>query len=157
MKIDETVYVAQGARIVGDVEIDAYSSVWYNAVIRGDRGRIRIGKVSNIQDLCLIHGSERHIVSIGDYVTLGHGCKVHGACIEDASLIGMGAVLMNGSRIGEGCVVSAASVVTENSIIPPGCIAMGHPAKVVRQLTDDEMLGIRQNAMEYKQLAAGRR
>ncbi len=157
MKIDDSVFIAKGARIVGDVTIGAYSSVWYNAVLRGDRAKILIGQATNVQDLCIIHGSARHEVKIGDFVTLGHGSMVHGAEVADGTLIGMGAVLMNGSRVGKGSVVAAASVVTENETIPPGCIAMGQPAKVIRELTDEEIEGIKHNALEYKQLASKNR
>jgi carbonic anhydrase/acetyltransferase-like protein (isoleucine patch superfamily) len=155
--IDETVFVADGARIVGSVTIGEHSSVWYNAVIRGDRAKIVIGKCSNVQDCCIIHSPERFPVRIGDHVTIGHGAKVHGAEVGDNCLIGMGAILMNGCKIGAGSVVAAASVVTENTIIPPGTIAMGAPAKVVRRLSAEEIDSIKQNALEYKVLAAKQR
>ncbi|MFH0862878.1 MAG: gamma carbonic anhydrase family protein [Candidatus Altiarchaeota archaeon] len=152
--IDKSVYVAEGARIVGSVTIGEDSSVWHNAVIRGDRSRIIIGKCSNVQDLCVIHSPERFPVRIGDHVTIGHGAKVHGAEVADNTLIGMGAILMNGCKIGGGSVVAAASVVTENTIIPPGSLVIGTPAKVVRKLSPEEIDSIRQNALEYKALAA---
>jgi len=152
--IDDTVFIADGARVIGAVTIGQYSSVWYNAVLRADRTKIRIGKVTNVQDLCVIHGSERHNVNIGDFVTIGHGAKVHGAEVGDRCLIGMGAVIMNGAKIGDGSVIAAAAVVTENAIIPPGSIAMGLPAKVVRELCPEEIEGIKHNALEYKEMAA---
>jgi len=151
--IDETVYIAEGTRIVGSVTIKEHSSIWYNAVIRGDRSRIMIGKYTNIQDCCIIHSPERFPVRIGDWVTVGHGAKIHGAEVGDNTLIGMGAILLNGSKIGSGCVVAAASVVTENTAIPHGCLAMGTPAKVVRRLSAEEIESIKQNAAEYKALA----
>ena len=152
--IDETVYIAEGAKIIGNVSIKEYSSVWYNAVIRGDRTKIQVGKFTNIQDLCIIHGGERHNVKIGDFCTIGHGSKIHGAEVGNKCLIGMGSTLMNGAKIGDGSVIQAASVVTENTTIPAGSIAIGNPAKVVRQLNPDEIECIKQNALEYKALAA---
>jgi carbonic anhydrase/acetyltransferase-like protein (isoleucine patch superfamily) len=152
--IDETVFIADGAKIVGSVSIGEYSSVWYNAVLRGDRSRIVIGRYSNIQDGCIVHSPERFPVRIGDYVTLGHGAKVHGAEIGDNTLIGMGAILMNGCKIGSNSVVAAASVVTENTVIPSSSLALGVPAKVIRKISADEIESIRQNALEYKALAS---
>ena len=155
--IDETVYVADGAKLVGSVSIGEYSSVWYNAVLRGDRARIVVGRYTNIQDGCIIHSPERFPVRIGDYTTIGHGAKVHGAEVGDNSLIGMGAILMNGCRIGSNSVVAAASVVTENTVIPSGSLAAGVPAKVTRKLSPEEIESIRQNALEYKALASNSR
>jgi carbonic anhydrase/acetyltransferase-like protein (isoleucine patch superfamily) len=152
--IDETVFIADGVKIVGSVSIGEYSSVWYNAVLRGDRSRIIVGRYSNIQDCCVIHSPERFPVRIGDYVTIGHGAKIHGAEIGDNTLIGMGAILMNGCKIGGNSIVAAASVVTENKVIPPGSLAMGIPAKAVRTLSQEEIESIRQNALEYKALAS---
>ncbi len=152
--IDETVYVADGARVVGSVSIGEYSSVWYNAVLRGDRNRIVIGRYTNIQDCCTLHSPESYPVRVGDYVTVGHGAKIHGAEVGDNVLIGMGAILMNGCKIGSNSVVAAAAVVKENTVIPSGTLAAGVPAKVVRRLSPQEVESIRQNALEYKALAA---
>jgi len=151
--IDKSVFIADGAKVIGSVTIGEDSSVWYNAVIRADRTRVIIGKCSNIQDCCVIHGPERFPVRIGDFVSVGHGAKVHGAEIGDNTLIGMGAILMNGCKVGAGSVVAAASVVTENTVVPPGSLAMGAPAKVVRRLSAEERESIRQNALDYKMLA----
>ncbi|MBD3387728.1 MAG: gamma carbonic anhydrase family protein [Candidatus Altiarchaeales archaeon] len=155
--IDETVFIAEGARVIGKVALDAHSSVWYNAVLRGDRNRIIVGKCTNIQDCCVIHSPEHFPVRIGDYVTIGHGAKVHGAEIGDNTLIGMGTILMNGCKIGANSVVMAASVVTENTIIPAGSLAVGNPAVVKRQLGAEEIESIKQNALDYKALAANSR
>jgi gamma-carbonic anhydrase len=152
--IDETVFIADGARVVGSVTIKEYSSVWFNAVIRGDRSKIMIGKCSNVQDCCIIHSPESHPVRIGDFVTIGHGAKIHGAEVGDNCLIGMGAILLNGAKVGANSVVAAASLVTEGTIVPAGSLVMGLPAKVVRRLSQDEIGSIRQNALEYKALAA---
>ncbi len=155
--IDQTVYVADGARVVGSVSIGEFSSVWHNAVVRGDRSRITIGRCSNVQDCCVIHSPERMPVRIGDFVSIGHGAMVHGAEVADNVLVGMGAILLNGCRIGAGSVVAAGSVVTEGAIIPPGSLVMGVPGKVARKLNADEIESIRQNALEYKALASAAR
>jgi carbonic anhydrase/acetyltransferase-like protein (isoleucine patch superfamily) len=151
--IHETVFIAEGARIVGSVTIGEHSSVWYNAVIRGDRSKIIIGKHSNVQDCCVIHSPDRFPVRIGDYVTIGHGAKIHGAEVSDNVLIGMGAILMNGCKIGTGSVIAAASVVTESTMVPPGSLMVGAPARIVRKLSHEESESIKQNALEYKVLA----
>ncbi len=150
--IDTTVFIADGARIIGRVDIDEYSSIWYNAVIRGDKAKIGIGRYSNVQDCCIIHGSENFPVRIGDYVTIGHGAKVHGADIGDNCMIGMGAILLNGVRINENSVVAAGSIVTEAKSFPPNSLILGTPATVVRTLNSDEIESIKQNALEYKEL-----
>lgn len=155
--IDETVFIADGARVAGSVSVGEYSSIWFNAVLRGDRNRVVVGRYTNIQDCCVVHSPENFPVRIGDYVTVGHAAKVHGAEIGDNTLIGMGAILMNGCRIGENCVVTAASVVTENTVIPDNTIAGGAPARPMRKLSPEEVESIKQNALEYKALAASYR
>ncbi|MBD3261185.1 MAG: gamma carbonic anhydrase family protein [Candidatus Altiarchaeales archaeon] len=152
--IDETVFIAEGARVVGEVSIAEYSSVWFNAVVRGDRSKILIGRYSNVQDCCVIHSPREFPVRIGDFCTIGHGSKVHGAEVGGNSLIGMGAILMNGANVGEKCVVAASSVVTESIRIPNGSLVSGSPAKVVRRLSEKEIESIKQNALEYKDLAS---
>ena len=152
--IDDTVYIADGSKVVGSVSLGEFSSVWYNAVVRGDRSRIVIGKYSNIQDCCVIHSPEQHPVRIGDYVSIGHGAMIHGAEVADNVLIGMGAILMNGAKVGANSVVAAAAIVTEGVVVPPGSLVMGVPGKVVRKLSPQEVDSIRQNALEYKALAA---
>ncbi|MFC2163176.1 gamma carbonic anhydrase family protein [Candidatus Altiarchaeota archaeon] len=152
MMIDNTVFIAAGAQVVGMVYIDEYSSVWYNAVVRGDRSKITIGRFSNIQDGCIIHGSEDYPVRIGDFVSVGHGSKIHGAEVSDNCIIGMGAILLNGVRIGKDSVVAAGSVVTEAKKFPDRSLIMGTPATVVRSLHPEEVESIKQNALEYKDL-----
>jgi len=152
--IDESVYLADGARIVGNVSIGEHSSVWYNAVVRGDRSRITIGRCTNVQDCCVIHSPERFPVRIGDFVTVGHGAKLHGAEIGDNTLVGMGAILMNGTKVEGDSIIAAATVLTENTIVPRGSLVVGIPGKIVRKLSSEEIESIKQNALEYRTMAS---
>lgn len=128
--IGNSVFIAPSAQIIGDVHIGALSSVWFQSVIRGDLDQIRIGEKTNIQDLCTCHADEGIPLTIGNGVTIGHRCVVHGCAIEDGCLIGMGAVVMNKAIIGKGSVVAAGAVVLENTIVPPYSLVAGTPAKV---------------------------
>lgn len=151
MKVDKTVYIADGAKIIGeDIEAGAYSSIWYNAVVRSDYGEyVHIGEKTNIQDLCMIHTSPGASVDIGAGVTIGHSCIIHGCTIGDNSLIGMGSILLDGCKIGRDCIIGAGSLVTKNTVIPDGCMALGHPAKVIRNLTDKEIQENKKTAEFY--------
>jgi carbonic anhydrase/acetyltransferase-like protein (isoleucine patch superfamily) len=155
--IDETVIIMEGARVIGSVTIEQYSSVWYNAVIRGDRSRVYIGKYTNVQDACVIHSPKEFNVRIGDYVTIGHGSIIHGAEIGDNSLIGVGCLLLNGSKVGKECIVAPGSVVTENLNMPNKSLVAGRPAQVIRELVPKEIESIKQNAIEYKNLSVKNR
>lgn len=149
-KLHPTVFVADGARIVGDVEIGEDASVWFNSVLRGDVHFIRVGKRTNIQDLCVLHVTrQKHACVVGDEVTVGHGVTLHGCAVRDGCLIGMGAVVMDGAEIGEECLVAAGSLVTEHFKAPPRSLVMGFPAKVARALTPDEVKLVRQGAANY--------
>lgn len=125
-------FIAPGATVLGDVTIGEESSIWFSAVIRGDCEAIRIGRRTNIQDLCMLHADPGFPCTLGDGVTVGHGAIVHGATVENDVLIGMGAIVMNGAKIRYGSVVAAGAIVTEGMDIPSGSIAMGQPAKVKR-------------------------
>ncbi len=129
-QIHKTAYLAPGAQIIGDVVLGAYASVWFQTVIRGDLARISIGERSNVQDLCMCHSDENIPLTIGNRVTIGHGCVVHGCTIEEGCLIGMGAIVMNRAFIGKGSVIAAGAVVTENRNIPPYSLVTGVPARV---------------------------
>ncbi|MCG8549959.1 MAG: gamma carbonic anhydrase family protein [Desulfobacterales bacterium] len=129
-KVHESVYIAPDAKIIGDVHIGRASSVWFNSVIRGDVAYIRIGERTNIQDLCMGHVARQTPLIIGNGVTIGHNCCVHGTTIEDGCLIGMGAILLNNSVIGQGSVIAAGTVVLEKTIIPPYSLVTGSPGKV---------------------------
>lgn len=138
-KIHETVFVAEDAVIIGDVEIGEHSSVWYGSILRGDVNFIRIGARTNIQDGSIIHvTSKTHPTILEDEVTLGHRVTLHGCYIETGCLIGIGAIVLDGVRIGKNSLVAAGSLVTPNTQIPEKSLVMGSPAKVKRQLTDDE-------------------
>jgi len=151
--IHESVYVAEGARIIGDVTIAEDASVWYNAVIRGDSGRVTIGKKTNIQDCCVVHLDEEFPVSIGDEVVIGHSAIIHGCTIGDGSLIGMGSIILNGAKIGKNCIIGAGSLVTGKMDLPDGMMAMGSPAKAVRPVKEEELKETKADIEHYWKLA----
>ncbi len=153
-KIAEWVYIAEGARIVGDVEIGENSSIWYNAVIRGDSNPIKIGEKTNVQDNAVLHVSHSHALSIGDNVTIGHGAIVHGCTIGNNVLIGMGVIVLDGAVIEDNCIIGAGALVTQNKVIPEGSLCFGNPAKVMRQITEEEKASILENANEYSDEAS---
>ncbi len=143
-------YIAPTAVLVGNVLIGDQSSVWFNAVVRGDVTPIVIGKQSNLQDGVVVHGTyQKADVRIGDRVTVGHGVILHGCRIEDSCLIGMGSILMDLSHIGHHCLVGAGSLVTEGSVFEPGTLIMGRPAKAVRKLRQDEIDKLERSADNY--------
>jgi carbonic anhydrase/acetyltransferase-like protein (isoleucine patch superfamily) len=147
--VDPTAYIAPGAVVLGNVTLGAESSVWFGAVIRGDTDAIKIGRQTNIQDGCVLHADEGVPCAIGDRVTVGHAAIVHGAMVEDDCLIGMRAVVMNGAKIGKGSVVAVGSVVLEGMEVPPGSVVMGQPARIKRQVTEQDFARIRHAAEHY--------
>ena len=149
VKIDKTAKIAKQSVIIGDVTIGRDSCVLYYSVIRGDDASIVIGEETNIQENCTIHVSRDLPVHIGNNVTIGHNAVVHGCTIGDRTLIGMGAVLLDGAKIGSDCIIGAGSLVTKNTVIPDGSLVMGNPAKIKRNLTWEEKLGIMENSKEY--------
>lgn len=149
-KLHQTVFIVESAIIIGDVEIGEYSSVWFNAVIRGDVNYIRIGYRTNIQDLCMLHVTkDTRPLILGNEITVGHSVTLHGCTIKDRCLIGMGATILDGAVVGEDCIIGAGALVTEGSVIPPGTLAIGFPAKPRRDLTDAERARIKQSAQNY--------
>jgi len=149
-KIHEGVFIANSADIIGDVTIEKDSSIWFGVVIRGDINKITIGEGTNIQDNSTLHISiEENPLEIGKYVTVGHGSILHGCKIGDNSLIGMGSTILDNAEIGEFTLIGAGSLVTENKKIPSGVLCMGRPAKIIRNLTDEEKENIKLNAQEY--------
>ena len=148
-QIHPTAFVAYNAVVVGDVHVAAEASIWFGVVIRGDVEQIRIGARTNIQDNSVIHADAGFPCRIGAGVTVGHRAIVHGAQVGDHVLVGMGATVMNGAVIGENSIIGANSLVTEGKVIPPRSLALGSPAKVVRELTEDEIAGIRLSATHY--------
>lgn len=150
-KIDSSVFIAEDAVIIGDVQIAEESSVWFKAVIRGDVEPTTIGKRVNIQDLSMIHQSPNFPVVIEDDVTIGHQVTVHGATIRKNALIGMGTILLDGVEIGENAFIGAGSLVPPGKVIPPNTLALGRPAKVIRNLSEadlKEMARIRESYVE---------
>jgi carbonic anhydrase/acetyltransferase-like protein (isoleucine patch superfamily) len=147
------VYLAPGSKIIGKVSIGKRSSVWFNTVIRGDIKQITIGSLCNIQDNSTLHVADKHEIIIGDGVTIGHNCIIHGAKIGRNCLIGIGSVLLNGVRLGREVMVAAGSLIPENTHIPSGKLVMGRPAKVVRNLTLKEIRMIKALAEKYYKVA----
>lgn len=139
MKVHESVFIAPGAIVSGDVTIGENASIWYNATVRGDRHPIVIGGGTNVQDNCVIHVGAGYSVHIGENVTIGHGAIVHGCEIGDNSLIGMGAILLNGSVVGKNCIIGAGALITEGKKIPDNSLVIGSPGVVKRQVTREEL------------------
>ena len=151
--IHPSAWVEDSAHVMGAVSLHAHTSVWFNAVIRGDTETITIGEGSNIQDLAVIHADNHLPVVVGKHVTVGHQVMLHGCTIGDESLIGIAAVVLNGARIGKHCVVGAGSVVTEGKEFPDGSMILGSPARVVKNLSPEQIEGLRQSALHYQQNA----
>ena len=147
--IAESAWVADSAQVMGDVVLAEDTSIWFGVVIRGDTETIRIGRGSNIQDLSVLHADHGMPLTVGEDVTVGHQVMLHGCTVGDGSLIGIGAVVLNGAKIGKGCLVGAGSLVTEGKEFPDGSMILGSPAKVVRQLTPEQLEGLRQSAKHY--------
>lgn len=147
--IAETAWVAPTAVILGAVTLRDNASVWYNAVLRADNTPIVIGEGSNLQDGVVVHTDPDASVTLGKGVSVGHNAIIHGATVEDNCLIGMGATLLNGSVIGEGSLVAAGALVTQGMVVPPGSLVAGVPAKVRRELTEEERMGVLENAEVY--------
>ena len=152
--ISDSAWVADSAQVIGRVELAADASVWFGSVIRGDSDSIRIGSRTNIQDASVLHTDEGIPLTVGDDVTIGHRVMLHGCTIGDGSLIGIGAVVLNKAKIGKGCLVGAGSLVTEGKEFPDGSMIMGSPARMIRQLTPEQIEGIRNIARHYVENAS---
>lgn len=154
-RLGADVFVADTARVIGDVHLGDACSVWYGTVIRGDVHHIRVGARTNVQDLTMIHvTSKRWPTIIGDDVTIGHRAVLHGCTLHDRVLVGMGAVVMDGAEVGEEAMVGAGALVTPGTKIAPRTLALGSPARPARPLTDAEIAWLRQSAAHYAELAA---
>lgn len=152
-KIHETAFVAENATVIGDVEIGAESSIWFNSVVRGDVNFIRIGARTNIQDASVIHvSSQTHPTILEDEITVGHRATLHGCFVESRCLIGIGAIVLDGARIGKNSLIAAGSLVTPDTQIPPRSLVMGSPARVKRNLTDDEIYNLARFWQNYTEL-----
>lgn len=150
-QIHESVFIAPGAKVIGDVTIGRDTSIWYNTVVRGDVHYIKIGEMSNIQDLSMLHVTNgKFPLTIGSKVTIGHSVTLHGCTLHDLCLIGMGAVVLDGAVVERNSIVAAGAVVKPGFTIPSGKLAAGIPAKVIRKLTDEEMLEFENSAERYK-------
>lgn len=147
--IAASAWVADSAQVIGDIELAQDVSVWFGVVLRGDTGHMRIGRGSNIQDGCVLHADIGQPLTVGEDVTVGHKVMLHGCSIGDGSLIGIGAVVLNGARIGRHCIVGAGALVTEGKEFPDGSLIVGAPAKVVRELTSEQMAGLADSARRY--------
>lgn len=152
-QIADSVFLASGSKIIGEVIIKAQSSIWYNAVLRGDLNRIVIGEKTNIQDNCTLHVDTEAPLLIGENVTIGHGAIVHGCEIKDNCLIGMGAKILNNAFVGRNSFIGAGAVVTPGTEIPENSMVMGVPGKVVRKLRAEEKNYIQHSAERYFKLA----
>ena len=146
---DGSNWVADNAKVIGDIHLKNDSSVWFGAVLRGDIERITVGEGSNIQDNSVIHTDPGCPVSIGAGVTIGHMVMLHGCTIDDDSLIGIGAIILNKAKIGKNCIIGANSLITENKEIPDRSLVMGSPGKIIRELTDQEIESVKENGRRY--------
>ena len=153
-KLGKGVYIARGAAVLGDVTIGAHSSVWYNAVLRGDINRIVVGHHSNVQDNAVLHLADDFPCIVGNYVTIGHSAVVHACTVGDEVLVGMGAIILDGALIGKQSIIGAKALVTQGAKIPPGSLVLGAPAKVVRKLTREERAGVKYWAQKYVENSA---
>ncbi|MGZ7158884.1 MAG: gamma carbonic anhydrase family protein [Methanobacterium sp.] len=151
--IHDSVKIFKGAQIIENVEIDEYSSVWYNAVIRGDMSSIKIGKYTNVQDNCVIHSSHGHPIVLGDYVSVGHAAVLHGCIIGDNTLIGINSTVLNGVKIGKNSIIGAGAVITEGKEFKDNSLILGIPGKAIRKLNNEEIDRIKENAIRYSKVA----
>ena len=154
MKQAESVFIAPGAVVLGDVTLEENVGIWYHTTVRGDSGSISIGRNTNIQDNCVVHTAAGYSVTIGENVTVGHSAIVHGCTVGDNALIGMGAILLNGCVIGRNCIVGAGALVTEHTVVPDNSLVLGSPARVMRTVTEEEIAKNLRNAELYVEEAA---
>jgi carbonic anhydrase/acetyltransferase-like protein (isoleucine patch superfamily) len=148
--VPETCYVDISAQLIGDVVLGEHSSIWMNAVLRGDVHSIRVGANSNIQDNSVLHGMlNKWPVIVGDWVSVGHSVTLHGCVVEDRCLIGMGSIILNGARIGAGSIIAAGTLVPEGAVVEPGSLWMGLPGKLKRKLNDEDQESILRYAKNY--------
>lgn len=151
--IHKTVFVAEGAQVIGDVTIGRDSSVWFNAVVRGDMKPAVIGEETNIQDCAVVHTDDQYGISIGNGVIVGHGAIVHGATIGSNVLVGMGAIILSGAVIGDNCIIGAGALVKQGMQVPPNSLVLGMPGKIAGEVDEERRRAIRQNAVDYLKLA----
>jgi len=143
-------WVAPNAVVIGDVTLEKNTSIWFNTTLRGDIENIHIGEGSNVQDGSVLHTDPGYPLKVGKNVTIGHLVMLHGCTIGDNSLVGIGAVILNNAKIGKNCIVGAKSLITENKEIPDNSLVVGSPGRIIRKLTDEEVLAVKQNAIRYQ-------
>lgn len=149
VKQDVQSWIADTAMVIGHVTMAKDASVWYHSVVRGDCASIVIGEGSNVQDLCTLHADKGYDIAIGKSVTIGHNCIIHGCRIGDNVMIGMGAIIMNGAVIGSHSIIGAGSLVLEGTVIPEYSVVVGNPARIIKQVTLQQIQMIQQNAQHY--------
>ena len=142
-------WIADSAKVIGDIHLKNNSSVWFGAVLRGDIEKITVGEGSNVQDNSVIHTDPGCPVIIGSGVTIGHMVMLHGCLIDNDSLIGIGAIILNKAKIGKHCIIGANSLITENKEIPDRSLVMGSPGKIIREVTDEEIKSVKENGKRY--------
>lgn len=152
-QVDASAFIAPNAVITGDVTIKKNASIWYGTVIRGDVSSVVIGEQSNVQDLCCLHQSPNNPLIIEDNVTVGHRVTLHSSIIRKGALVGMDSTVLDGAEIGEGAFLGAGSLLTQGKKIPPGMLALGRPAKVVRELTEEDKQDMARIQREYAEKA----
>ena len=152
--IHDSAFIADGAKVMGQVSLEAYSSVWYNSVLRGDINKIHIGHHSNIQDGCILHMENDKPCLVGNYVTVGHHVNLHACIVEDYCLIGIGAIILSGAKIGQGSIIGAGTVVLEHTIIPPFSLVVGVPGKIIKKTPEETIQNQKKWAEKYVNLAA---
>jgi len=148
-QIDPDAWVAENATVIGNVRLAAGSSVWFGATLRGDNDLISIGVGSNVQDGAVLHTDPGHPLSVGDSVTIGHQAMLHGCTIGERSLVGLHAVVLNGAKIGRECLIGAGALVPEGKVFPDRCLLVGAPAKVVRELSDQDVAAFQRGVQSY--------
>ncbi|MFW5710732.1 MAG: gamma carbonic anhydrase family protein [Spirochaetota bacterium] len=153
--VNKAVFIAQSAEIGGEVYLEEKSSIWFHVSIRGDLAPVYIGRGSNVQDNSTVHVADDLPVRIGENVTVGHNAVIHACSIGDNCLVGMGAIVLDGAEIGEESIIGAGALVTQNKKFPPRSLLIGSPAKLARELTEEEIAAIKRNAAEYIELAEG--
>lgn len=151
--IDATAMLAYDADIIGQVELGKNVNIWYHAVLRGDDNSIKVGENTNVQDGCIVHTTKEFATTIGKNVTIGHGAILHGCLVGDNSLIGMGAIVLDGAKIGSHTLIGAGCLVPPGKEIPSGVLAVGSPAKVVRDLSEEEIRHLEESPKEYIEFA----
>jgi len=148
-RVAATAWVADSAQVIGNVELAEGASVWFGAILRGDNETMRIGRNSNVQDGSMLHSDPGFPLTLGENVTIGHQVMLHGCSVGDGTLIGIKAVVLNGAKIGKNCLVGAGALVTEGKEFPDGSMILGSPAKVVRELTPEQIAGVARAAQHY--------